>query len=111
VRLQGYDPAALDLFANEKGRAAVQALFPDLPIQWLSPQDHGLSFVPPGWLWATLNIQKMAELSKGHKLAEVDSDPDASMNIWLYRLAVSLHRDGVRVIVGSPDRGFRKVEF
>jgi hypothetical protein len=112
VRLgEGEHPAKLDLFANEKGRAAVQALFPDLPIQWLSPKDYDLGFVPPGWLWATLNIQKMAELSKSHTLAKVDSDPDASMNIWLYRLSVSLHRDGVRVIVGKPDRGFQKVEW
>ena len=34
--------------------------------------------MPSGWLWARLNVHKMAELSKDHKLAKVDSDPDAS---------------------------------
>ena len=66
--------------------------------------------MPSGWLWARLNVHKMAELSKDHKLAKVDSDPGASMNIWLYRLGASLHRDGIRVIVHDANRGFRKVE-
>jgi hypothetical protein len=107
-RLEDYDPAALDIFANEKGRTAFQALFPDLPIQWLSPE--GLGFVPSGWLWATLNIKKMVELSKSHTLAEVQSDPDASMNIWVYRIAASLNRK-IRVIVHTADRGYRKMEW
>ena len=107
-RLEGHDPAAPDVFANGKGQKAVQALFPDLLIAWRLPESFG--FVPSGWLWARLNVHKMAELSKGHKLAKVDSDPDASMNIWLYRLGVSLHRDGIRVIVHDANRGFRKVE-
>ena len=107
-RLEGHDPAAPDVFANGKGQKAVQALFPDLLIAWRLPESFG--FVPSGWLWARLNVHKMAELSKGHKLAKVDADPDASMNIWLYRLGVSLHRDGIRVIVHDANRGFRKVE-
>ena len=107
-RLEGHDPAVTDVFANGKGQKAVQALFPDLLIAWRLPESLG--FVPSGWLWARLNVHKMAELSKGHKLAKVDSDPDASMNIWLYRLGASLHRDGIRVIVHDANRGFRKVE-
>ena len=107
-RLEGHDPAAPDVFANGKGQKAVQALFPDLLIAWRLPESLG--FVPSGWLWAWLNVHKMAELSKGHELANVDSDPDVSMNIWLYRLGASLHRDGIRVIVHDANRGFRKVE-
>ena len=107
-RLEGHDPAAPDVFANGKAQKAVQALFPDLLIAWRLPESLG--FVPSGWLWARLNVHKMAELSKGHKLAKVESDPDASMNIWLYRLGASLHRDGIRVIVHDANRGFRKVE-
>ena len=107
-RLEGHDPAAHDVFANGKGQKAVQALFPDLLIGWRLPESLG--FVPSGWLWARLNVHKMAELSKGHKLAKVDSDSDLSMNIWLYRLGASLHRDGIRVIVHDANRAFRKVE-
>jgi hypothetical protein len=108
-RLEGEDPAVLDIFANENGQRAFQALFPDLPITWFSPEEYDLGFVPPGWGWATLNVRKMAELSKSHKLDKVHSDPDASMNIWLYRLGASLHRDGVRVIVADDTRGYRIV--
>jgi hypothetical protein len=105
------EPEVIDIFANEKAQKAVQALFPDLPIKWFSPQASGVGPVSPGWLWATLEIKKMAELSKGHKLAEeADPDPDASMNLWLRRLAVSLHRDGMRVIVHDSNRGYRRVE-
>ena len=107
-RLEGHDPAAPDVFANGKGQKAVQALFPDLLIAWHLPECLG--FVPSGWLWARLNVHKMAELSKGHKLAKVDSDSDLSMNMWLYRLGASLHRDGIRVIVHDANRAFRKVE-
>ena len=107
-RLEGHDPAAPDVFANGKGQKAVQALFPDLLIAWRLPESLG--FAPSGWLWARLNVHKMAELSKGHKLAKVDSDSDLSMNIWLYRLGASLHRDGIRVIVHDANRAFRKVE-
>ena len=108
-RLEGHDPAVPDVFANGKGQKAVQALFPDLLIAWRRLPES-LGFVPSGWLWARLNVHKMAELSKGHKLAKVDSDPDASMNIWLYRLGASLRRDGIRVIVHDANRGFWKVE-
>ena len=108
-RLEGHDPAVPDVFANGKAQKAVQALFPDLLIAWRRLPES-LGFVPSGWLWARLNVHKMAELSKGHKLAKVDSDPDTSMNIWLYRLGASLHRDGIRVIVHDANRAFRKVE-
>src|SRR6516225_8860543 len=73
-RLEDHDPAAPDVFANGKGQKAVQALFPDLLIAWRLPESLG--FVLSGWLWARLNVHKMAELSKGHKLAKVDSDLD-----------------------------------
>src|SRR5215471_11134796 len=67
-RLEGHDPAAPDVFANGKGQKAVQALFPDLLIAWRLPESLG--FVPSGWLWARLNVHKMAELSKGHTSAK-----------------------------------------
>src|SRR5215469_14450609 len=67
-RLEGHDPAVPDVFANGKGQKAVQALFPDLLIAWRLPESFG--FVPSGWLWARLNVHKMAELSKGHTSAK-----------------------------------------
>ena len=69
-RLEGHDPAVPDVFANGKWQKAVQALFPDLLIAWRRLPES-LGFVPSGWLWARLNVHKMAELSKGHKLAKV----------------------------------------
>lgn len=93
-----------NLLANEAGRRATQALFPETQIKWTAKP-----VMPPDGKGGSINIPNLMLTSPGHKLVKIENDvrdvPDEIM-----RLADSLDRQGARVIVRNQQGRFRPFE-
>ena len=84
------DAGWLTIFANAKGRGAIQSVFPPAEIGWTDTRS-----VPPGWKAVELNLREFVSLCPDHKMIELRSDPDRSLNIYGERLAATL-------LLGAP---------
>ena len=90
----------LDVFSNARGRKALEALFPGLPISW-GGRIPELK-MPPGWRVVCLQLPNMIKKCPGHKVMTLKPlDPDSKdVNYYGLRLAVSLPKE-CRVITRS----------
>jgi hypothetical protein len=92
----------VDISTSDKGRQAIEAVFPNAVIEWRHPSDNLL-----GWAEFTINVPRLAaglpvhhlplEITKGDDLNQ--STPDA----LAFLLAMAAKRQGARVAVQMQD--------
>lgn len=88
----------LDVFANAKGRKAIDATFAGLPINWTEGKKLPSLGLPPKWCVVVLNLPAMIQQCPTHKLVELDHDPDNRIFVYGKRLAATLTIADCRVI-------------
>jgi hypothetical protein len=99
--LIGLPDGWVEISANERGRTAIEAVFPDAYIAW---RDPGKGF-PEEWLGFTLNLPDVASRTK-HHLPPINNTPldDARPDALAFLLAIAAKNQGVRSGIWRENR-------
>src|SRR6516162_9002239 len=94
VVCSGEDDSWVSIIANQRGRTAIEAIFPDLPIDWLEPP---VGF-PAEWRSVALDVPGLANQAE-HLLPRIYNDApldEASPDAVAFVLAMAAKIQGAR---------------